>query len=241
MPQFLRQFQKINWKFLIPNIVVQMICWSYVAVSYAVSVKMTVFQGDLSLLFIYQFFVGLTITLMNEKAGSAPILISLIISAILALDGLWHGNLIVAALSLLMPLCQLIIFWRILEHPAESQWLCFCCIYSLTIPIVMIRLISGFVSLTSVISLLPLLMTVAFFQSPIWTKHASYQLLDSTIAGILAIICLLAMRPFGLPIFIGILIIGASWWLLMSRHPLVHSPAAINFTQMIVIILAYWH
>lgn len=193
------------------------------------------------LLFVYQFFVGAAIVLMNEQANSPLVIPALIASCIFAFDGLWHGNVLAAGLLLMVPLCLFLIFLGILDHPAESQWLTFSLIYSLAIPLVMIRLTAKFVTLSSVTSLLPMLAIVAFCQAPLALSSSAYRLLDVTITGIITIILLLAMRPLGIPLVLAILAIIIGWFDLMRYNHLKYSPAAINFCQMLLLILAYWH
>lgn len=241
MQNFVKQLKAIHWKIIIPNILVQMICWSYVAASYAVNIKVSDFKANLLVLFIYQFFVGAAIVLMSEQANSPLIIPALIASAFFAFDGLWHGNVMAAGLLLMVPLCLFLIFLGILDQPVESKWLTYSFIYTLAIPLVMVRLITGFVTLSSVISLLPMLAIVAFCQSPLALTGTNYHLLDTTIAGVIAIILSLAMRSFGLPLLIAILMIVGGWLFLMRYRHLQISPAAVNFFQMLVLIFTYWH
>lgn len=241
MPNYLKQLKAIHWKIIIPNIIVQMICWSYVAASYAVNVKVSSFRGNLLVLFIYQFFTAAAIVLMNEQSRSPIIIPALIASCFFAFDGLWHGNVMAAGLLLMVPLCLFLIFLGILDQPAESKWLTFSLIYSLAIPLVMIRLTANFVTLSSVIALLPMVTIIAFCQSPLALRGATYHLLDSTIAAVIAIVLILAMRPFKWSILLAILLIVGGWFLLMRYRHLHISPAAINFYQMLLLIFVYWH
>ena len=233
--------KSIHWKIIIPNILVQMICWSYVAASYAVNIKVANFKVNMLLLFVYQFFAGAAIVLMNEQANSPLVIPALIASCVFAFDGLWHGNVLAAGLLMMVPLCLLLIFLGILDQPAESQWITFSLIYSLAIPLVMIRLTANFVTLSSFTSLLPMLAIVAFCQAPLALSSSAYRLLDVTITGIIAIILLLAMRPVGIPLVLDLLLIIVAWFGLMRYRHLKLSPATINFCQVLLLILAYWH
>lgn len=242
MQKLAAQWRAINWSLMVPNILVQMISWSYVPLAYAVDVSTTSFKIHLAPLFLYELFAAFTIVMMYEHhLRSALNLPVLLVTIFCSFSGLWHGNLILVGLLLLFPVSMLLIQLGLMSQPRETGWVVYSFTYCFSIPIAIVRLTTGFVAGSYIKELLPLLAIVLFFQSIPFVSSSNYRFIDQTIAGILAVACL-CLRSLRLPIILAVGLIAVSWVIMQQQQSqLSKRIALVSFTEMLVIILTYWN
>lgn len=241
MNKLAEQWRAINWRLIIPNVIVQMICWSYVPLSYAVGIATTSFKIHLAPLFLYEMLASFTIVIMYEHHLRSRLNLPLLLATLfLAFSGLWHGNIMLVGLLLLFPLTLLVIQLGMLATPPETGLLVYGLTYCFSVPIAMVRLTTGFVSGSYIKDLLPLLTIVWFYQTVAFMGDSDYRMIDQTITGILAIAAL-CLRSLKLPVILAVVIIAASWVAMQGKNHLNNRMALVCFTEMIVIILTYWN
>lgn len=241
MNKLAEQWQAINWRLIIPNVIVQMICWSYVPLSYAVGISTTSFKIHLAPLFLYEMLASFTIAIMYEHHLRSQLNLPLLLATLfLAFSGLWHGNIMLVGLLLIFSITLLIIQLGMLATPPETGLLVYGLTYCFSVPIAMVRLTTGFVSGSYIKDLLPLLTIVWFYQTVAFVGDSDYRLIDQTITGVLAIAAL-CLRSLKLPVILAVVIIAASWVAMQEKNHLNNRMALVCFTKMIVIILTYWN
>ncbi|WP_102279045.1 hypothetical protein [[Lactobacillus] timonensis] len=240
MNKLAAQWRAINWPLIIPNVIVQMICWSYVPLAYAVGISTTSFKIHLAPLFIYELLAAFTIVIMYEhhlrSALNLPVLLA---TVIFAFSGLWNGNVLLVALLVLFPLTMLLIQTGMLDRPAETGLIAYSLTFCFSIPIALVRLTTGFVAASYIQDLLPLFAIVLFYQTVPFVSHNNHRMLDQVITGIFAIACL-CLRSLKLPVIVAVIIIVVSWFIMQQRDDLDKQMALVSFTEMLVIILTYW-
>lgn len=240
MNKLAAQWRAINWPLIIPNVVVQMICWSYVPLAYAVGVSTTSFKIHLAPLFLYEVLAAFTIVMMYEhhlrSALNLPVLVATII---LSFSGLWHGNVLLVALLVLFPVTMLLIQLGLLDAPAETGLITYSLTFCFSIPIALVRLTTGFVAGSYIKELLPLLAIVLFYQTVPFLSQSNRRMVDQVLTGAFAVACL-CLRSLKLPVIIAVVTIVISWFVMQQRDDLDKQMALVSFTEMLVIILTYW-
>lgn len=241
MNKLIAQWRAIDWKLIVPNVLVQMIIWSYVPLSYAVGISTTSFKIHLAPLFLYQLLASFTIVMMYEHHLRSTLNLPVLIATIaLSLSGLWHGNIMLVGLLLLFPIAMLLVQLGLLDNPPETGLVAYAITYCFSIPIVMVRLTTGFISGSYIEALFPMLAIVLFFQTTAFLPDSDYRPIVQTVTGILAVI-LLCLRSLKLTTIIAIVLLVLSWVVMQQRDDLDHQMSLVSFAEMIVIILAYWN
>lgn len=235
------QWRSINWRHLIPSLVIQSVIWWYVPFQYATTITTATYQYNLAFIFIYELTVAATsFLLFSTDFSSRFSLLTIIASGILAFSGVINGKLIVLLLLLLLPIFLFVVQLQPFQLQNEFGLLIYGLLAAVTIPGALAFLTVHFLSWSFVLTLIPLLLSYMLFLAPVFLNDSPQKaVIVSMTVGILLIIVLL-FRKISLPSIIAIILIVAAWFVMNNFPKMSNQYSKYSFIQMLVVLLIYW-
>lgn len=235
------QWRSINWRQLIPSLVIQSVIWWYVPFQYAVQISTATFEYNLAFIFLYELAVAATsFLLFSTNFTSRFSLLTIIASGFLAFSGVIHGKFVIILLLLLLPVFLFTVQLRPLQLQNEFGLFIYSLLAALTLPSALAFLSVHFLSWSFVMTLIPLMLSYLLFLTPIFLAWEPQKaVIVALIVGVILIVTLL-FRHLSLPAIIAIILIVCAW-LVMNNFPKMSQPyLKYSFVQMLVVLLIYW-
>lgn len=235
------QWRSINWRQLIPALVIQSVIWWYVPFQYAVQISTATFEYNLAFIFLYELAVAASsFLLFSTNFTSRFSLLTIIASGFLAFSGVIHGKFVIILLLLLLPAFLFLVQIKPLQLQNEYGLLIYSVLAALTLPSALAFLSVHFLSWSFIETLLPLLFSYLLFLTPVFlNKNVQKTVLLAMAFGIILILMIL-FRSLSLPSIIAIVLIIASWLVMNNFPKMSHPYLKYSFVQMLVVLLIYW-
>lgn len=236
--QIASQWRSVNWQLLAVSVVIQLITWWYVPISYAAKISTSTFQTHLVFLFLYTVVVaGSTHLLLNSEFTSRFVLLLIIASFVLAFSGIERPVLL--ALLLLVPAFLLVLYFPWLQMQNEFGLLVFSLMETICIPATIFFFTAHFLSWSFIWTLIPMWLSYMFFQLPSFAEDGSglFRII-STILGVILIGAVL-FDSISMIHIVAIILVVASWLVMVNFPNMRDKFVKFSFFQLIFILLIY--
>lgn len=234
-----QQFLEMNWKDLLPTTFILLMTWSYAPFAYVVGVQGSHFDTNMGMLFMYELCIGLVVPmLIYHHFGSTLSTIPLIASAVFAIIGFSRTPLLLALLLLLS------IFLFIIQMPSMDfqnmmGLLTFGVLLMFTISVACAYVSLHFISWEIIAFLLPVMAGSWFYFAPFFLQQTHQYKFKITLLAIVLLVFTLS-RPLRASIYLALVIIVASWFVMIAANQRKQSLILYCLTQMVVTVLIYW-
>jgi hypothetical protein len=234
------QWRSVNWKLLTISVIIQLITWWYVPISYAAKISTATFQIDLVFFALYSLLVaGSAHLILNSNFNSRFALLPILASFLFSFSGVVQGKLVVLLLLLLAPAFLLVLYFPQLEMQNMFGLIIYSIIFATCIPASIVFLTAHFLSWTFIVTLGSYWLSYLFFLSPVFMHDNTRNFrIFSTIIGIAFIIWLL-IQSISITHIVAIVIIIASWFVMHSMPNMADKFVKYSTIQAILILLLY--
>lgn len=234
------QWRSVNWKLLTISVIIQLITWWYVPISYAAKISTATFQIDLVFFALYSLLVaGSAHLILNSNFNSRFALLPILASFLFSFSGVVQGKLVVLLLLLLVPTFLLVLYFPQLEMQNEFGLLLYGIIFAICIPASIVFLTAHFLSWTFIANLGSYCLSYLFFLTPVFMhENTRNHRIISTVIGSIFIIWLL-IQSISITHIMAIIILVVTWFVMHSRPLMQDKFVKYSAVQAILILLLY--
>lgn len=234
------QWRAINFRQLITVLIIQLIIWWYVPVSYAGKIATASYGYNLVFLFLFSLTVAASAQLLfSTEFKSRFSLLTIMASFVLAFSGVINGKFVILLMLLLLPTFLFVLQIQPFQLQNEFGWLIYSLLATLMIPTTIFFFIAHFLSWSFIWSLIPLWLSFLLFLTPTFMLSRDWKYrLFSLVSGVLLIISIL-FKSINTAHIIAIILVVAAWLVMQNWPHLEDQYLKYSFWQLVVIILIY--